>query len=484
MKIQKINSIKLTNLKYIKNKTLTKPNLTPKIDMFCKSNEVIRALNTKFLNLREDICKELYPLYLAAEETSWNFFINSTDENLNKMTEASDNYSNFFKNEKIYNELKKIKPDVLNKYETKQLKNLLDNFEEELTLGDELKVLRDKENEIAQKYNSYVSTIDGKEVSKAEILKILETETNIELREKAYNAKVLGGDLIAEDLKAFAKIRNDFAKKKGYSNFFEYKLKESYEVDLKELEKLLGDVYNSSAPLIKEIVAKNKKELSETFNIPVNELKQYHYGLLTKNNPEKDVNECFKNKEQIVEISKKAYLGMGYDIDKLIEEGKIVLDLFPRKGKNTHGFCFTIDAERNARILANLTNNANSLDTLNHELGHSIYTLGTSRELCFLDWDSYPAMTEAVAMMMGDLQKRENILADIVPAQTLENFKAKFREDEAKFVSRSLIFINFEKEMYKNPEQDLKKLWKDLQIKYAFANENEDLNNAWATIPH
>ena len=40
------------------------------------------------------------------------------------------------------------------------------NFEEELTLGNELKILRDKENEIAQKYNSYVATINGKEVSK------------------------------------------------------------------------------------------------------------------------------------------------------------------------------------------------------------------------------------------------------------------------------------------------------------------------------
>ena len=31
---------------------------------------------------------------------------------------------------------------------------------------------------------------------------------------------------------------------------------------------------------------------------------------------------------------------MGYDIDNM----SITLDLFPRKNKNTHGFCFEIEA--------------------------------------------------------------------------------------------------------------------------------------------
>ena len=175
---------------------------------------------------------------------------------------------------------------------------------------------------------------------------------------------------------------------------------------------------------------------------------------------------------------------MGYDVDKLVEEGKLILDLFPRKGKNTHGFCFNIDAGKDTRILANLTNNCSSIDTLMHELGHCVYTLGVSRELPFVEREEYPATTEAIAMMMGDLQKRENIFKDIIPADLMEDLKQKFIEDEIGFISRAMIIINFEKEMYKNPDQDLKKLWHEMRVKYSFADEKEESNNEWATIPH
>ena len=183
-------------------------------------------------------------------------------------------------------------------------------------------------------------------------------------------------------------------------------------------------------------------------------------------------------------LCKKMYKNMGYDIDKYEKMGNITLDLFPRKRKNTHGFCFGIDAGADARILANLTNNATSLETLNHELGHCVYTLGTPKELTFLDRDQYPAMTEAVAMMMQDLQKKENVLQEITTPEILEEYKKAFVEDELKFIKKALTLINFEKEMYKNPKQDLKRLWHDMKVKYQMRSEKEALDNGWATIPH
>ena len=38
--------------------------------------------------------------------------------------------------------------------------------------------------------------------------------------------------------------------------------------------------------------------------------------------------------------------------------------------------------------------------------------------------------------------------------------------------------------MYKNPDQDLKKLWHDMKVKYQMRDEKEELDNGWATIPH
>lgn len=437
-----------------------------------------------FKTVRDEFSKIWYEKYLKVCKADWNFYINSIPENLDKMTKAQDEYSNIFKDKNYFNyqKFKNLDKSLLDKHEQKQLKKILKDFEEEINSGEELKQLRTKENEIAQKYNSYILKIDNKEVSRVDIQKILQTEPNTEIRKKAYEANIAAADLIADDLKELVKMRNAYASKKGFSNYFNYKLAEDYEVNLNDLLDLLEQVYSKSKVLIKNIIEDKQKDLKNFFNI--DELKNYHYGLLLDKDPTKKVNACFKDKEQIVEISKTTYQNMGYDVEKLIHEKKLTLDLFPRKNKNTHGFCFDIDAGCDARILANLTNNTHSLDTLNHEMGHCVYTLGISRNLPFVDRQTYPAMTEAIAMMMGDIQKRENILKNIVPDDVLEEFKNTFKKDEANFIAHSQVIINFEKEMYENPEQDLKKLWHDLKVKYQLRSENEEYDNGWASIPH
>ena len=434
----------------------------------------------KFIDIREDFSKEAEPASIKAERSSWDFFINSTPENQKLMEEADDKFYAVYKNEENYKKLLDIDKTKLPSHESKQLKDLLKKFDEELNTGDVKKALRKKEADIGQKYNTYVPIIDGKEVSKVKITKILQTEENQDIRRKAYEAKVKGGDLIADDLFELVKMRNEYAKTKGYDNYFDYMIKEEYDVEPDFLNKLTDDVYSKAQPKIKLLQEKRHKELKEKFG--VDDLKAYHYGLLLDSDPEKGVNEILIN-NNIENIAQKTYAGMGYDIDKLQEEGKLTLDLYPRKAKNTHGFCFGIEAGKDSRILANLMNNVNSLDTLNHELGHCMYDLGISTDLPFIDKaPSSAAVTEAIAMMMGDIMKKEDILKEIVPEELLQKFKESLKEDEANFVSRSLEIINFERELYRNPNQNPAELWAEMRGKYL--NRFEEADNEWATIPH
>ncbi len=436
----------------------------------------------KYIAIRDGFCEKLEPKYLDAAIKDWNFYTNSTKENMEKSSKANDEIQELYRNEQIYNELAILqKQDLGDKHLNNQIKHFYKDFDEELNAGETKKALRDKENEIAAKYNSYVPKIDGKEVSKAEISKIMQMEKDPQIRQKAYDAKVKGGDLIANDLVEFVKMRNEFAKSQGYDNFFDYQLKETYDVEPKELNKLLDDVFEKAKESNKQIQTEEKKDLAKAFNIQPNKLEAYHYGLLSDEDPTREVNKSLKNKEQVVDISKQAYKNMGYDIDNM----PITLDLFPRKNKNTHGFCFDIDAGKDARILANLTNDAGSIDTLCHELGHCVYHLGINPNLPFLEKTaSSPAMTEAVAMMMGDLMKTENILEGIVDDKTLNKFKDTHKKDESKFINHSMLIINFEREMYKNPDQNLGKLWHDLKCQYKGRNQSEKIDNEWATIPH
>lgn len=434
----------------------------------------------KFIDLRDLFSVELEKVNIKEGKTSWNFYTNSTPENLKAYEEVQDEITTLFSDKETFAKFKEIDKEKLPKHEQKQLKDLLKSFDERLNSGELFKALEKKENEIAQKYNSYVPTLDGKEVSKVEISKILQSETNPEIRKKAYDALIKGGDLIADDLVEFVKLRNEFAKTKGYDNFFEYKLKEDYDTDIEFLDKMFDEVYSGAKSKIKSNQESDYSELKKIFN--TDELQGYHYGLLSASNPDKAVNKILEH-YNIEEISKKAYNGMGYDIDKLISDGKLTLDLYPRKGKNTHGFSFGIEAGKDTRILANLRNDVISLDTLNHEMGHSMYDLGLSKELPYVDrCSASSAFTEAIAMMMGDLQKRENILKDLVPENILTPFKNSLSKDETNFISKSLLIIDFEREFYNNPNQNPAKLWRDLRIKYR--NQNHAENNEWATIPH
>ncbi len=434
----------------------------------------------KFIKLREEFSKKLEPASINTEKCCWEFFINSIPENREKYEAAENSMHALYRDKLFYSELKKIDKISLSSHEAKQLKDLLRAFDEELNTGDEKMALRKKEAEIGQIYNTYVPTIDGKEVTRVDISKILQNESNPDIRRKAYEAKIKGGDLIVKDLIQLVKMRNSYALKKGFSNYFDYMIKEEYDVEPEFLDKLINDVYSKAQNKIQILQEKRKKELKLAFHI--DNLEAYHYGLLLDTNPEKDVNQILLN-NSIEDIAKKTYDGMGYNITKLQQEGKITLDLYPRKGKNTHGFCFGVEAGKDSRILANLMNNVQSLDTLNHELGHCIYDLGLSSELPFFDrTPASSAFTEAIAMMMGDIIKRENILKNIIPDELLLKFKETHKEDEANFVSRSLQIIEFERNLYKDPNQDPAKLWSEMKHKYL--NREETSDNEWATIPH
>ena len=157
-------------------------------------------MKNKFLELRDSFSKKLYPAVIDYEIKCWNFYTNSTEENMNIFKKSSDILSNLYNDKNLYKEFKNIKEDFLTKNEKRQLKLLLKNFKEELESGEDLKELRNIENEISKKYNNYKPKINGKLTTKPEITKILEKEKNPEKREKAYLANIKGADLIAEDL--------------------------------------------------------------------------------------------------------------------------------------------------------------------------------------------------------------------------------------------------------------------------------------------
>ena len=117
----------------------------------------IKDNEQKFVNLRDKIADKMKAVTNGVEEASWDFYTNSTPENMDKMNAAEDKLNEFYDNKDVYAELKEIndKGGVGEKHLKKQLRTLTSAFGDGIEFKEELKALSEKENEISQKLNSY-----------------------------------------------------------------------------------------------------------------------------------------------------------------------------------------------------------------------------------------------------------------------------------------------------------------------------------------
>jgi len=174
-------------------------------------------------------------------------------------------------------------------------------------------------------------------------------------------------------------------------------------------------------------------------------------------------------KEDVVEKAIEFYKKIGFDVKDILEKS----DLYEKPGKYQHACCIHIDNSGDVRIIQNTKNDEKWMDTTLHELGHGIYEKNFDSKLPFLLRDSaHIFVTEAIALLFGRNSKNSNFIRNyckvdkdkIKKINTLGIKQLRLRE--IIFSRWCLVMYNFEKELYKNPSQDLNKLWWNLVKKY------------------
>ncbi|EKE04280.1 MAG: hypothetical protein ACD_20C00090G0020 [uncultured bacterium] len=436
----------------------------------------------EFLALRKALARELHQDSAESAKRNWNMYTGQEEASSDiKQDTRKKHYKPLWTYETC-DKLKKIQAKGINDPTLKIHLNKLIGWMS--GHNSEPVSINQKELYISKKINAYRGKVNGQEYSNADLNTMLSSEKNVEKRKEIYTALEGGGDVIARDLVELVKQRNSFARQQGYPNYFSYKLKNSYGVNENELFTLLNDLEAKTDKIAKKMYKENDEKLARAYNIKPEDLRPWHYGLLLEDSPIKEANKYIKDREDLLPITKAMYKKMGWDLDKL----PITYDIFPRQGKNQHGFCFDIDTSKDIRILANLTNNLNSLETLNHETGHAIYDAGISDRIPYLDRNvASSALTEAVAMLMENLPIREKKFFQDklnMPDELVERLSQQRKKGQVGFVRHYLKLLNFEREMYRNPDQDLAKLWFDTDKKYRGRNIPEKLNNEWASVPH
>jgi peptidyl-dipeptidase A len=186
-------------------------------------------------------------------------------------------------------------------------------------------------------------------------------------------------------------------------------------------------------------------------------------------------------RDQILPRLKQTFRETGLDLDTM----PIQVDDRERPGKSQHAFSFAIEVPTDIRILANADDGISSYRTLFHEMGHAVYSAGVRQPTFLLQDAASACMTEGIAQFFPLFLNEERWLtrAAGMPEPMAKEFRKRVREDAPYGIRFYLVILNFEREAYRNPDQDLSRLWWSLTGKYLEIPPHPEVES-WAGIIH
>jgi len=347
--------------------------------------------------------------------------------------------------------------------------------------------------EIEQLMNTFRAEIDGKKYTNNELLEMLRKEKDGAKRQKYWGALKQVGAVVSPKIIELAKLRNQAARKLGYADYWDMKIR-LQEYSPKQLLALFAELEKRTDQPFKEMKDTLDAELARRFDIVSAELMPWHYDnpfFQTAPPSEKvDVDEFYesKTKEDIVEIARKFYAGIGLPIEEILKRS----DLYERPGKDQHAFSTNIDREGDVRTLLNIKPNTEWMDTMLHEQGHAVYDLYIDDSLPYnLREPAHIFTTEGIAMLFGALSKTPDWIAAHTGAdakrveEVAEAIGEQRRREQLIFARWALVMLHFEKALYEHPDRDLNTLWWDYVERYqALARPPSRSKPDWAAKPH
>jgi len=443
-----------------------------KTDYDKKGEELVHSIEKKVKIIERD-----------ASLSYWNAMVTGKDEYFRKYEELNKKIADIYSDKNEYEKLKNIyESGKITKYELKrEIELLLLNFKRNQIpkdLRDEIIIL---ETKLEKEFSTFRGKVDGKEVSANEISEILKKSKNSEERRKYWEASKSVGEILSKDFLKLVKLRNRVAHILGFKNYYVMSLELSEQTEEDILE-IFDDLAKSTEEPFKKIKSEIDFKLSQRYGISPNELMPWHYedpyfqeGVSIN---ETNIDFFIKGKD-IIKIADNFYKSIGIELSDVIKRS----DFYEKKGKNPHAFEIMIGRSGDVRVLMNIKDNSQWLETALHEFGHAAYSKYIDKKLpYFLREEAHIFVTEAIAMLFGRLtknpywlQKALNIKEDEINKIRMALLK-EFLESQLIFSRWAQVMMRFERELYYNQDQDLNELWWKLKERYQFIKKPEGRN--------
>ena len=345
------------------------------------------------------------------------------------------------------------------------------------------------EKTLESRFNQYRAQLDGRAVTDNELLDVLRSSADSDLRRRAWEASKQIGREVERDLLTLVRLRNQGARQLGFSNFYSMSL-ELDELDERELFLLFDELERETTPLWQAYKSELDRQLARRFGVAEEALGPWHYAdPFFQEAPPAEVSlDPFYDGRDLVELTERYFAAIGFSIQDTVRRS----DLFERPGKCQHAFCMSMDRGDDVRVLCNVRPTERWMGTLLHEYGHAVYDLHVDRSLPWnLRTPAHVLSTEASAMLFGRLSRHPAWLREWAGADPAE--LDRHAESVARAVRRQLlvqtrwemVMVHMERALYHDPEQDLRALWWELVERFQWVRRPEGRHEPdWAAKIH
>jgi peptidyl-dipeptidase A len=433
------------------------------------------------------------PLYKDYSLKIWELSTAASDEREKALIEAKERYLRVYNSKEEFQELRAWRnreaelPDI----EARQLRLIYDLYVPNQIDPAILSDIVRRETEIETDFNTFRASFENGHASDNQLRDILKSERNVERRRAAWQATKEVGQVMAPKLLELVTIRNQEANKLGYSDYYSMMF-ELQELDEAWVFSLFDRLDDMSKPAFVQMKTDLDARLKNAYGLNEPESYPWLYAdPFFQEFPSAGVNdsldEVFQS-QNVEQLTNAHYSSIGLNITELLASA----DLYERDGKSQHAFCLDVDHNGDVRVLCNIQKNERWMSTMLHEFGHAVYDRYNDPALPFtLRMPAHILTTEAIAMLNGRMSKDPLWLARIagVPeseARRLSTSAFKtLRSEMLIFLRWALTLVRFEREMYRNPQQNLNRLWWEYVSRYQLVTppSNRDLPD-WASKIH
>lgn len=348
-----------------------------------------------------------------------------------------------------------------------------------------------REEEIEAVFNSFRAQLDGDRVTENDLRGILREATDPARRRAAWEASKQVGAEVSGRLLELVRIRNREARRLGHRDYYAMSL-QLQEMEETALFGLLDRLGRLSEEPFRRMKAGLDRTLASRYGLDSFTPWPWMYAdpFFQEAPPgaaDVDLDAVFASRN-VEALTRRTYQGLQLPVDELFERS----DLYEKEGKCQHAFCTHIDRRGDIRVLGNIKPDEYWMSAMLHEFGHAVYERHLDPALPFLlRTPAHLLTTEAVAMLMGRQTRNADWLSRVagVPeteARKLEEgTRRSLRISQLIFVRWGLLLTHFERELYREPEQDLDGLWWEMAARFqGLAPPPDPAGGGWASKIH